>query len=306
MPRSALTRRPNRWDGREWNDFGRFYSDVYGQAIIETHRIGRVGATLLRTDQSEGDWSDPPTPALVVTMMTSRKASASVDIGAGRINDTMRLGEFIVVAPDTATDVIVHGRCLLQVAAIPWAPLRDLTGPDAGLPPDGDFGPLHTRTSSSRHVVNVARRLWSIARTPGPHSGLAADGTLIELAAALLDLRDGAPRRPPTELAPWRLRRVTEALAESAPDTLSLAELAALVDLSSAHFARAFKASTGVTPHQWAFRHRISKAETELSCSSASIAEIAAANGFASQQHFTTAFKRHTGTTPAAWRRNRP
>jgi len=50
------------WNGRHCANHGAFYNDICGQAIVEHHRVGRVGATLITADQSEGGWSDAPTP----------------------------------------------------------------------------------------------------------------------------------------------------------------------------------------------------------------------------------------------------
>lgn len=290
---------------RNWTNYGQFYSDVYGQAILEQHKIGRVGASLVFADQSEGDWSEGPNPELVFSTLVSQTVGASVDLGAGRMDDPLRRHNFAVVAPGAATDGVIHGRHELMFISIPYKALLSLVGDEAGLPASGDFGHLHGQYSNCRNVLSVNQRLWAIARKPGLHADLAADGTLLELAAALLALRDGTRQPKVTRLAEWRLRRATDALADSAPDAISLAELAELVGLSASHLVRSFKASTGLTPHQWSSRHRLLQAEAELLNARASIADIASRFGFSSQQHFTTAFKHHTGKTPGAWRRER-
>lgn len=290
---------------RNWTDYGQFYRDVYGQAILEQHKIGRVGASLVFADQSEGDWSEEPIPDLILCMLVSQTVGGSVDLGAGRMRDPMRRHNFALVAPGAPTDGVVHGRHELMIISTPYQALLRLAGDDAGLPAGGDFGHMHGQYSNCRHILSVTGRLWGIARKPGLHANLAADGTLLELAAALLKLRDGTQRPQATKLANWRLGKATQALADSAPDSISLTDLAALVDLSASHFARSFKASTGLAPHQWSSRHRLSQAQIELANARTSIADIASRFGFSSQQHFTTAFKRHTGKTPAAWRRER-
>lgn len=293
-------------DGNDnWTNYGQFYRDVYGQSILEQHKIGRVGASLVFADQSEGDWSEGPIPELVLPTLVSQTVGASVDLGAGRMHDPLRRHNFALVAPGAATEGVIHGRHELRLISIPYQALLNLAGDDAGLPSGGDFGHLHGQYSNCRSVLAITQRLWGIARNPGPHSDLAADGSLLELFAALLALTEGTPLSKPTYLAHWRLRRATEALADSAANAISLADLAELVGLSASHFTRSFKASTGLTPHQWSSRHRLSQAEAELANSRTSIADIATRFGFSSQQHFTSAFKTHTGKTPAAWRRER-
>ncbi len=289
--------------GRNWTNYGQFYRNVFGKFILQQHKVGRVGASLISADQSEGDWSEGPIPDLIVGTLVSETVGGSVDLGAGRIRDPMCTRHFALVAPGAPNEGVVYGRHEMMLVSIPYQALVALAGDDANLPVGGDFGHLHGQYSNCRKVFSITQRLWGIARKPGLHADLAADGTLLELAAALLALGEGTPHSKPTQLATWRLNRATEALADSAPDAISLGDLAELVGLSASHFARSFKASTGLTPHQWSSRHRLSQAEAELMNSRASIADIASRFGFSSQQHFTTAFKHHTGKTPAAWRR---
>ncbi len=82
-----------------------------------------------------------------------------------------------------------------------------------------------------------------------------------------------------------------------------MAELAAQIGPSESWFARAFKHSTGETPHGWQQGLRITAAKAMLGSCDAALVEIAVATGFADQAHMTRAFRGVTGTTPAAWRR---
>jgi AraC-like DNA-binding protein len=104
-------------------------------------------------------------------------------------------------------------------------------------------------------------------------------------------------------LAPRQLRRVTEHIEETLDEDVALGVLAALVDLSASHLCRAFRASTGSTPHQWRTARRILRAKTLLSETATPLAEIALACGFSSQSHFGTVFAAQVGASPAAWRR---
>jgi AraC family transcriptional regulator len=88
-----------------------------------------------------------------------------------------------------------------------------------------------------------------------------------------------------------------------ADDDLSLKELAASCGLPVSYFVRAFKTTTGDSPHRWILRHRIECAKSMLVQSEANLVEIAANCGFADQSHFTRMFRSFIGVTPAAWRR---
>lgn len=104
-------------------------------------------------------------------------------------------------------------------------------------------------------------------------------------------------------LAPWQLRRATEAMATQGDADLSLKELASACGLSVSYFVRAFKATTGDPPHRWIMRHRVERSKSLLCDSHTPLAEIAVICGFADQSHFTRVFRTFVGVSPAAWRR---
>lgn len=106
-------------------------------------------------------------------------------------------------------------------------------------------------------------------------------------------------------LAPWQERRAKELLLANLGGKVGLHELAEACGLSRAHFARAFKASTGTTPMLWLVTQRLERAKNLLLNSELSIEDIARHCGFVDQSHFTRAFTKHLGTTPGSWRRHR-
>ncbi|MDR3427527.1 AraC family transcriptional regulator [Silvimonas sp.] len=112
------------------------------------------------------------------------------------------------------------------------------------------------------------------------------------------------PKERPGMLAPWQLKRATEAMASQIDEDVSLKMLAAASGLSVSYFIRTFKASTGDPPHRWMLRHRIERAKALLSGTQATLAEISISCGFADQSHFTRVFKSFVGVSPATWRRS--
>jgi len=99
-----------------------------------------------------------------------------------------------------------------------------------------------------------------------------------------------------------RLRRVTEYIQQNVDKDLTLAEFAAAVCMSRYHFARLFKGSTGVPPHRFVVRQRITRARGVLATPDLSIAQISRLVGFRTPSHFTTVFRRALGITPGAYR----
>jgi AraC family transcriptional regulator len=103
-------------------------------------------------------------------------------------------------------------------------------------------------------------------------------------------------------LARHKLRLVEEFIAANFGRDLSLSEVANAAGLSPYHFARAFKRSTGMTPHHYLTGVRIERARALLASSDLPIIEICFRVGFKSQSYFTTLFRNQFCTTPAAYR----
>lgn len=96
--------------------------------------------------------------------------------------------------------------------------------------------------------------------------------------------------------------RIVDHVEDHLAADISLAELAALLDMPVHRFARRFRAAMGLAPYAFVLERRIRRAERLLASSGRSLAEIALACGFSSQSHFATAFRERTGRTPSAFR----
>lgn len=106
-------------------------------------------------------------------------------------------------------------------------------------------------------------------------------------------------------LAGWQLRRVVDYMAEFIASDIALNDLTVLTGLSRAHFFRAFKQSTGLSPHRFLTRMRMDQARILLETSDKSVDEVSAAMGFAKANLFAAAFKRHVGLQPRLYRTSR-
>jgi len=105
-------------------------------------------------------------------------------------------------------------------------------------------------------------------------------------------------------LGPARLRRIADLVYARLEDELGLDELAQSVGLSTAHFSRMFRKSTGETPHQFVLRQRLERAKAMLRAPDARILDVAVACGFKTQQHFAQVFRDLCGISPTGYRQD--
>src|SRR5262249_33565285 len=149
-------------------------------------------------------------------------------------------------------------------------------------------------------IEGIGRALLSELGSDNPLNGLYVESLANVLAVHLLR-RYSASQSPMREtrngLSSNSLRRAIETIHDNLSRDISLAEIAANVGMSPYHFARLFKQSTGLAPHQYVLEQRIELAKTLLSEPRLPLAELACRLGFSDQSHFTAVFRRLTGTT---------
>ncbi|WP_438391248.1 helix-turn-helix domain-containing protein [Caballeronia sp. DA-9] len=99
------------------------------------------------------------------------------------------------------------------------------------------------------------------------------------------------------------IARLTEFIEGNLHQTITLEDLASVVNVSRFHFSRLFKRSTGCTAISFVEQCRIRQAQTLITDTDLPLAEIALTVGFVDQSHFTRRFHRHVGCTPAVFAR---
>jgi AraC family transcriptional regulator len=151
--------------------------------------------------------------------------------------------------------------------------------------------------------------MWAVdgELAAGGAGGALAAESLANVLAVHLIRHALAPRRPargPDGALPrGRLRAVVEYIEEHLDTGPSLGQMAAVARLSPYHFARQFRAATGLPPHQYVIARRVERARQLLHAGTAlSLAEVAARAGFSDQSQFSHHFKRLVGVTPGRFR----
>jgi AraC family transcriptional regulator len=163
------------------------------------------------------------------------------------------------------------------------------------------------------YSLNAPELRSAISTVSAELRGGGGDGEelLVESLATILSVHlirhiTGPPRLPvPADsvLARRKLHSVIEYIMENLEGSPTLGQMAAVAHLSPYHFARQFKAATGLAPHQYVIARRVERAQHLLrKDDELKLAEIALHAGFSDQSKFSFHFKRLIGVTPRQFR----
>jgi AraC family transcriptional regulator len=114
-----------------------------------------------------------------------------------------------------------------------------------------------------------------------------------------------ASRGEMSSLPGFKLRRITDWMAEHMAEDFSLARLAERAGISEFHFNRLFKRATGVPPSQYQIKLRLDAARRLLRETKKSVITIAIEVGYSNPSHFARLFRKATGLSPTNYRRQR-
>jgi AraC family transcriptional regulator len=106
-------------------------------------------------------------------------------------------------------------------------------------------------------------------------------------------------KTPNGKLSSRQLHRTLEFINSNIAENLSIEQLSGEACLSPFHFAKLFRNTIGLTPHQYVLQSRIERAKRLIiKLPSLNLTEIGLSVGFFDQAHFTKSFKRIVGATP--------
>lgn len=284
-----------------YDSMATFYRAAYAETLVDVSAPVALGTTLIHARQGAGDFSDAAVPDLVITRGLSRQIPATLDLGAGPFRAVMPRNAMVITPPGTPTKILLDQPNEVEFLAIPYAALRALCH-DHDLPADGDFGAAHRTKVECPRFLSVFQQAAREIRAGNPSGAMYMEGAQMQLAGLLMAGAQRRLRTPAGGLAPRRLARVTDHLHAHMAAPVTLSDLAALTGLSTFHFARAFKTSTGLAPHQFQISLRMERARLRLSRTTDPITDIALSLGYDSSQSFSRAFRIAHGTTPSRYR----
>lgn len=211
-----------------------------------------------------------------------------------------RFGEFIVLPVDYESKwQLGEGKSnrVLHVA-LDRDLIADWTVKNGGV---AEIAPRH---NILHHDIEFAfNAVLRVIRSGETGLGLWLDSMAHWLTSRLVDL-SGTQAKPPAKggIAGWQMTRLADYIEANLERNLTIEELASLAGLSSFHFVRMFKLSTGRTPHQYLVHRRLCKARELLVGTDIPVTSIAPMVGYDAPQSLARVFMRETGLTPTQFR----
>ncbi len=235
-------------------------------------------------------------PTIQVTFLSRRSAmQAHWVTDSGSKCEKRILGAGICITPAFQPHSMewseIHGAVMMSIATdlLESGPRtnREWTG-------EGIYG------ESDPFLQHLGELLFEVSSVGMPITRLHAESTAVILLEHLNQRQNRLGPRPVRGCG--RLQQIMEFIHSNLENELSIVALARIAQTSPFHFARQFKASTGLTPHRYVLEQRIEMAKRLLTNSHLAIADVAQSCGFATQSHLTSAFRTHVGATPKEFR----
>lgn len=255
-----------------------------------------------------GAFDDAATPDMSVWLCVDGRRRGRWDVGDGWRDFEQHPGQFVVAPAGRPILLDAAGEVEFVGVAFPWTDAHS-RAKELGLCAQEQFGRLHNAVLDDAPVRGLVLAMHQELRAGCPSGKLFLESLQMALLARLSRLAvsaedRGMRTRVSARLTTAQIERVRSHVLEHIASSISMAELSKLVYLSPAHFARCFKLSTGLSPHEYVTRQRVALAQDLLrgSRGDLSIGQVAAAVGFCDQSHLSRHFRRVVGVSPACWR----
>ena len=219
---------------------------------------------------------------------------------AGQLH-TVRAGDLLVLPPGVPQTCGAH---LSNPWTIHWAlaageNMRDYLA-ELGVSPQAPLAWMGDDLQLARLFNEVVRTLEQGASFPNL---LHASHALAHLLALMVRHRHEQTRDTSDSV-----QKVAEGIiymSEHLAQPMRVSALAALANLSQAHFSALFKEQTGCSPRDYLHLLRIHRACQLLRSSTLNVKEIATRLGYQDQFHFSRQFKAFQGVSPSEYREQR-
>jgi AraC family transcriptional regulator len=131
-----------------------------------------------------------------------------------------------------------------------------------------------------------------------------AQAIAVHLARNYAETVTNSPSGSPA-LPGYKLRQITDWMAQNLAEEFNLDRLAAQAGLSKFYFNRLFKAAMGVSPSRYHIALRMDEAKRRLRETKESVVSVALDVGYTNPSHFAQLFRRETGLSPSDYRQQR-
>jgi len=283
-------------------------------AGVEMARVLRTAPLHMASDPSTGTiahWKHEPVHDVVGPMadhvvMTFPAGLTQFERRTGKsvVTGTVRPGVVTVIPAGSSSRWDIQLPLNVVQLYLPHATLERIAG-QANMAGPGELleRTAHPDPITSRLLMSAADALEGSAALDALFRQQLTDLLATRLLAAYTGAAPVAFQPVIGGLSPNALRRAIERMRSDSDADVSLGALASDAGLSRFHFCRAFKESTGLSPHAWLRQHRLEQAMNMLRDTDASVVSVAAALGYGSQTAFAAAFRKLTGEAPSSWRR---
>ncbi|MCD8535798.1 MAG: AraC family transcriptional regulator [Verrucomicrobia bacterium] len=271
-----------------------------GEVQLTSHELGWRGLVVEKYGPFESTIGGGILQHSVLLHSVSQGAVLEIQTQQGRIRTELLVGELCIIPGDVSVFIRISNPGDMIAIAI-----EKYVFSCAGVELGGSSDPEIQLSTRLNDPLLRELSLQMVSQVSQDHGGYVQ--CLLSAMAAHIVFRYSAVREFVPEiskgLSTHALRKSIQYIHDHFSEDLSTEDIAAQVELNAAYFARMFKRSTGISPHQYLLSCRVNHARILLAQKSVKISEIASASGFYDQSHLTNCFKKVMNMTPSQYSR---